>query len=74
MKKLLFVFAIATASLVACNNSADTSATAAADSARIADSIKAATPAVVDTAAAKIDSAATKIDSAAKKIDSAAKK
>ena len=66
MKKLLFVFAIAT-SLVACNNSADTSATASADSAKTADSIKAAMPAVVDSAVAKIDSAASKIDSAAKK-------
>ncbi len=73
MKKVLFVFAIA-ASLVACNNSADTSATASADSARIADSIAAATPAMMDTAAAKIDTAAAMIDSAAAKLDSAIKK
>ena len=74
MKKVLFVLAIATTSLVACNNSTDTSATTSADSARIADSIKAATPAPVDTTAKKIDSAASKIDTAAKKIDTATKK
>ena len=75
MKKVLFVLAIATTSLVACNNSTDTSATTSADSARIADSIKAATPAPApDTTAKKIDSAASKIDTAAKKIDTATKK
>ncbi len=73
MKKVLFVFAIAT-SLVACNNATETPAATAIDSARIADSIKAATPAVIDSAAHKMDSAAHKMDSAAKKIDSAAKK
>ena len=73
MKKVLFVFAIA-ASLVACNNAADTSATSAIDSAKTADSIKAAMPAIIDSAASKIDSAAKKIDSAAKKIDSIIKK
>ena len=73
MKKVLFVFAIA-ASLVACNNAVDTSATSAIDSAKTADSIKASMPAVIDSAAKKIDSAAKKIDSAAKKIDSIIKK
>ena len=73
MKKVLFVFAIAT-SLVACNNATETPAAATIDSAKIADSIKAATPAVIDSAVAKIDSAAVKIDSAAKKIDSVVKK
>ncbi len=73
MKKVLFVFAIAT-SLVSCNNAADTTATTAIDSAKTADSIKAAMPAVIDSAASKIDSAATKIDSAVKKMDSVIKK
>ena len=66
MKKVLFVFALAT-SLVACNNATDTSATSAIDSAKTADSIKAAMPAVIDSAARKIDSAAKKIDTASKK-------
>ena len=73
MKKLLFVLAIAT-SLVACNNATDTSATASADSAKMADSMKAATPAKMDTTMAKMDNAAAKMDTAAKKMDTAAKK
>ena len=73
MKKLLFVLAIAT-SLVACNNATDTSATAAADSAKMADSMKAAMPAKMDTAVAKMDTAMAKMDTAAKKMDTAAKK
>jgi uncharacterized lipoprotein YajG len=72
MKKVLFVLAIA-ASFTACNSSTETPATTSIDSAKIADSIKAATPAI-DTAAKKLDSAAAKVDSAAKKVDSAAKK
>lgn len=73
MKKLLFVLAIVT-SLVACNNATDTSATASADSAKMADSMKAATPAVMDTVVAKMDSARAKMDTAAMKMDTAAKK
>ncbi len=71
MKKVLFVLAIA-ASFTACNNSTETPATTSIDSARIADSIKAATPAIekIDSAAVKIDSAAKKMD---KKMDSAKK-
>ena len=72
MKKLLFVFAIAT-SLVACNNSTETRAASTIDSAKVADSIKAAA-AAIDTATKKMDSAAVKIDSAAKKVDPAIKK
>ena len=67
MKKVLFVLAIA-ASFAACNNATETPATTSIDSARIADSIKAATPAI-DTAAKKMDSAAVKMDSAAKKMN-----
>ena len=75
MKKVLFVLAIATTSLVACNNSTDTSATTSADSARIADSIKAATPPpAVDTTKKATDSTVKSIDSTVKKIDSATKK
>ncbi len=72
MKKVLFVLAIA-ASFTACNNATETPATTSIDSAKIADSIKAATPAI-DSAVKKIDSAAKKIDSAVKKVDAAAKK
>ena len=67
MKKVFFVLAIA-ASFTACNNATETPATTSIDSARIADSIKAATPAI-DTAAKKVDSAAAKIDSTAKKMN-----
>ena len=73
MKKVLFVLAIA-ASFTACNSATETPATTSIDSAKTADSIKAAMPAAVDTAKKVIDSAAKKIDSAVKKIDSAAKK
>lgn len=73
MKKVFFVLAIAT-SLVACNNATQTPAATAIDSARIADSIKAATPAVMDSAAKKMDTAAHKMDSAAHKMDSVIKK
>ncbi|MBC7626847.1 MAG: hypothetical protein H7254_06130 [Ferruginibacter sp.] len=67
MKKVLFVFAIA-ASFTACNNATQTPATNSIDSAKTADSIKAATPAM-DTAAKKMDSAAAKMDTAAKKMN-----
>jgi hypothetical protein len=73
MKKVLFVLAIA-ASFTACNSATETPATTTIDSAKLADSLKAATPAAVDTAKKVIDSAAKKIDSAVKKVDSAAKK
>ena len=77
MKKVLFVLAIV-ASLTACNNATETSATSPIDSARIADSIKAATKPVMDTASKKIDTASKKIDSAVKivnnKMDSVKKK
>ena len=73
MKKVLFVLAIA-ASFTACNSATETPATTTIDSAKLADSLKAATPAAIDTAAKKVDSAAAKVDSAAKKVDSAAKK
>ena len=67
MKKVLFVLAIA-ASFTACNNATETPATTPIDSARKADSMKAATTAM-DTTAKKMDSTAKKIDSAAKKMD-----
>lgn len=69
MKKVLFVLAIA-ATLTACNNATDTTATSPIDSARIADSIKAATMPVIDTASKKMDSAVKKMDSAVKIVDS----
>jgi hypothetical protein len=73
MKKLLFVLAIAT-SMVACNNATETPATTSIDSARMADSAKAAMTPVIDTAVKKMDSATMKMDTAAKKMDSAVKK
>lgn len=72
MKKVLFVLAIA-ASFTACNSATETPATTSIDSAKTADSIKAAMPAM-DTAAKKMDTAAAKVDNAAKKMDSVIKK
>jgi hypothetical protein len=63
MKKLLVMFAIA-GSLVACNNSSET--TPSADSPRV-DSPAVVVPVAPDTMVVKVDSPVVKVDTSAKK-------
>lgn len=74
MKKVFFVFAIA-AAFAACNNSAETPTTTPEDSARIADSIKAATaPAVTpDTTKMSADTSKMSADTSKMKADTTKK-
>lgn len=63
MKKLLVLFAVA-GSLVACNNSSET--TPSADTVKV-DTTPVVAPVVVDTTTPKVDTTVVKVDTSAKK-------